>query len=85
MIPTATSETTTSATSRPPLPAHVSYPLLNYIPNMFETFLISTILLTVLLNAVVQLLVRGRIERLFSGLGIGTGGAIQGDLLLLAS
>ncbi|KAF5330562.1 hypothetical protein D9619_005258 [Psilocybe cf. subviscida] len=79
MIPTATSETTTSATSRPPLPTHVSYPLLNYIPNMFETFLISTILLTVLLNAVVQLLVRGRIERLFSGLGIGTGSAIADD------
>ena len=47
-----------------------NYPLLNYIPNMFETVLLSTILLTVALNAIVQLLVRGRIERPFIGLGI---------------
>ena len=37
---------------------------------MFETILLSTILLTVALNAIVQLLVRGRIERPFIGLGI---------------
>lgn len=47
-----------------------NYPLLNYIPNMFETVLLSTILLTVALNTLVQLLVRGRIERPFIGLGI---------------
>ncbi len=47
-----------------------NYPLLNYLPNMFETILLSTILLTVALNAIVQLLVRGRIERPFIGLGI---------------
>ncbi|KAK2466636.1 hypothetical protein APHAL10511_000894 [Amanita phalloides] len=49
---------------------NANYPLLNYIPNLFETALLLTILLTVALNAIVQLLVRGRIERLFIGLGI---------------
>ena len=49
---------------------HSNYPLLNYIPNMFETVLLSTIVLTVIMNVVVQLLVRGRIERPFIGLGI---------------
>ncbi|KAF8630451.1 hypothetical protein AX17_005428 [Amanita inopinata Kibby_2008] len=47
-----------------------SYPLLNYIPNVFETILLLTILLTVTLNATVQLLVRGSIQRPFIGLGI---------------
>lgn len=48
-----------------------TYPLLNYIPNIFETALLATILLTVILNTVVQILVRGRVERVFSGLGLG--------------
>ncbi|PPR02057.1 hypothetical protein CVT24_011156 [Panaeolus cyanescens] len=50
-----------------------NYPLLNLIPNVFETFLIGTILLTVVLNVVVQLLVRGRVERIFSGLNASSG------------
>jgi len=49
-----------------------TYPLLNYIPNLFETILICTILLTVSLNVIVRLLVKGRVDRVFSGLGIGT-------------
>jgi len=48
-----------------------TYPILNYIPNVFETMLIITILLTVALNIIVQLIVRGRVDRLFSGLGVG--------------
>ena len=48
-----------------------TYPLLNYIPNIFETALLATILLTVILNTLVQILVRGRVERVFSGLGLG--------------
>lgn len=46
-----------------------SYPILNYVPNIFETGLIATILLTVILNVIVQMVVRGRVDRLFSGLG----------------
>ncbi|TFK36378.1 hypothetical protein BDQ12DRAFT_654462 [Crucibulum laeve] len=45
-------------------------PLLNYVPNIFDTMLILTIALTVILNVVVQLLVSGRVERVFSGLGL---------------
>ncbi|KAF8868869.1 hypothetical protein BD779DRAFT_824016 [Infundibulicybe gibba] len=52
-----------------------NYPWLNYIPNLFETMLIATILLTVCLNVIVQMLVKGRIERLFAGLGLGVPGA----------
>ncbi|KAF9014146.1 hypothetical protein BDQ17DRAFT_1386668 [Cyathus striatus] len=47
-----------------------NYPLLNYIPNIFETMLILTILFSICLNALAQLLVRGRVERLLSGLGL---------------
>ncbi|RXW23638.1 hypothetical protein EST38_g2202 [Candolleomyces aberdarensis] len=47
-----------------------TYPILNYIPNLFETLLILTILLTLGLNVIVQLAVRGRVDRIFSGLGI---------------
>ncbi|TFK23453.1 hypothetical protein FA15DRAFT_670473 [Coprinopsis marcescibilis] len=47
-----------------------TYPILNYIPNIFETMLLLTILLTVVLNVVVQMVVRGRVERIFSGLGV---------------
>ncbi|KAM6500194.1 hypothetical protein JOM56_003208 [Amanita muscaria] len=53
----------------------LNYPLLNYIPNMFETALLSTILLTIGLNVTVQLLVRGRVERPFIGLGLNNGSA----------
>lgn len=56
------------------------FPFPNYIPNVFETLLILTILLTVTLNAVVQLLVRGRIDRVFIGLGISSG---AGEYLFL--
>ncbi|KAF8163684.1 hypothetical protein B0H34DRAFT_650577 [Crassisporium funariophilum] len=56
-----------------------SYPLLNYIPNIFETLLIGTILLTIVLNAIAQLLVRGRVDRLFSGLGVGSGTGLRDD------
>jgi len=52
------------------LAVDASYPLLNYVPNLFETLLLSTIFLTVSINAIAQLLVQGRVEQLFSGLGI---------------
>ena len=57
-----------------------TYPLLNYVPNIFETILIGTILLTISLNALVQLLVIGRVERIFSGLGVRLGANWQGRL-----
>ncbi len=59
---------------------HINYPLLNYIPNFFETLLICTILLTVFLNAFAQILVRGRVDRVLSGLGIGHGSTLHGEL-----
>jgi len=60
---------------------------------MFETVLIGLVLLTIALNALVQLLVRGRVDRLLSGLGVGPGTSLQGkctkidlcDLLLRLS
>ena len=56
----------------------MQYPLLNYIPNIFETLLLGTILLTVFLNSLVQLLVRGRVDRVLSGLGVGPGAQLNG-------
>src|SRR5260221_9072418 len=50
--------------------AGANYPLLNYVPNLFETVLLVTILLTVTVNSMAQLLVRGRIDHVLSGLGI---------------
>ena len=55
-----------------PMPS-IRYPLLNYIPNILETMLVLVILFTVCLNALVQLLVLGRVEKLFSGMGVGHG------------
>lgn len=48
---------------------------MNYFSCLIESTLIAIILLTVLLNAVVQLLVNGRVDRVFTTLGIAaTGG-----------
>lgn len=63
----AKSATSTSATRSQLL---TTYPILNYIPNIFETMLILTIILTIVLNILVQIVVRGRVDRVFSGLGI---------------
>ncbi|KAH9484462.1 hypothetical protein JR316_0003944 [Psilocybe cubensis] len=76
-IPTP-SATISDTTSTPQVSPHqgrssVNYPLLNYIPNVFETFLIAVILTTIFLNVVMQLLVRGRVDRVLSGLGVGQG------------
>ena len=49
-----------------------SYPILNYIPNIFETLLLLTILLTIALNAITQLLLTGHVSKPLLGLGIGT-------------
>ncbi|KAK7455173.1 hypothetical protein VKT23_011044 [Stygiomarasmius scandens] len=48
-----------------------SYPILNYIPNIFETLLLLTILLTIALNAITQLLLTGHVSKPLLGLGIG--------------
>ncbi|CAK5284403.1 unnamed protein product [Mycena citricolor] len=48
------------------------YPLLSY-PNIFETLLLCTIAMTVVLNAVTQLAVTGRVSRPLIGLGIPSG------------
>ncbi|KAJ7164656.1 hypothetical protein C8R43DRAFT_1232787 [Mycena crocata] len=62
-----------------PTPARVLYsrptgsatfPLLNYVPNAFETLLILTIGLTVVLNALTQLILTGSIARPLLGLGL---------------
>ncbi|KAF9561137.1 hypothetical protein CPC08DRAFT_689286 [Agrocybe pediades] len=82
----STSTSSSSSFSSSSAPSHVyfknaatNYPLLNYIPNIFETILITLVLLTVSLNALAQLLVRGRVDRLFSGLGVGPGAGLHDD------
>ncbi|KAJ7935437.1 hypothetical protein B0H13DRAFT_1947791 [Mycena leptocephala] len=55
-----------------------TFPLLNYVPNAFETLLLLTISLTVTLNALTQLILTGRVSRPLLGLGLsgsGTSGA----------
>ncbi|KAJ6557290.1 hypothetical protein DFH09DRAFT_1280044 [Mycena vulgaris] len=47
-----------------------TFPLLNYVPNAFETLLILTIALTVALNALTQLILTGRVARPLLGLGL---------------
>ncbi|TFK72696.1 hypothetical protein BDN72DRAFT_835757 [Pluteus cervinus] len=47
-----------------------SYPLMHYLPNITETFLLLMLCVTVLLNGVIQLLVRGHIRDLFTTIGI---------------
>ncbi|KAJ7212287.1 hypothetical protein GGX14DRAFT_697227 [Mycena pura] len=47
-----------------------SFPLLNYVPNTFETLLLLTIALTVVLNALTQLILTGRVSRPLLGLGL---------------
>ena len=53
--------------NEPYIAANGRYPLLNYVPNMIETALLLIIFLTVFVNALVQLLIQGRIYRLFDG------------------
>ncbi|KAJ7505509.1 hypothetical protein B0H11DRAFT_2273006 [Mycena galericulata] len=55
-----------------------SFPLLNYVPNAFESLLILTIALTVLLNALTQLILTGRISRPLLGLGLSGSGTNDG-------
>jgi hypothetical protein len=71
-IATITTKTQPSPPNRY-VAAGATYPLLNYIPNLFETALLGTVLLTVTINAIAQLLVRGRIGHVFSGLGVFSG------------
>ncbi|KAJ7645559.1 hypothetical protein DFH06DRAFT_1476805 [Mycena polygramma] len=62
--------------SRPTGPA--TFPLLNYVPNAFETVLLLTIALTVTLNVFTQLILTGTVSRPLLGLGLsgsGTSGA----------
>ncbi|KAG7448355.1 uncharacterized protein BT62DRAFT_766865 [Guyanagaster necrorhizus] len=47
-----------------------NYPLLNYIPNLFETMLLITIVLTISLNCLTQLVLTGSITRPLLGLGL---------------
>ncbi|KAF9444751.1 hypothetical protein P691DRAFT_711400 [Macrolepiota fuliginosa MF-IS2] len=53
-----------------------SYPLMNYFSCLIESCLISIILLTVFLNALVQLLVNGRVDRVLTTLGIAAAGGL---------
>ncbi|KAK7048184.1 hypothetical protein R3P38DRAFT_3307099 [Favolaschia claudopus] len=54
-----------------------SFPLLNYVPNTFETLLLLTIALTIILNALTQLILTGRVARPLLGLGL-SGSNING-------
>ncbi|KAK0239471.1 hypothetical protein EDD85DRAFT_880711 [Armillaria nabsnona] len=47
-----------------------NYPLLNYIPNLFETMLLITIVLTISLNCLTQLMLTGGVTRPLLGLGL---------------
>ncbi|KAK0463509.1 uncharacterized protein EV420DRAFT_1518589 [Desarmillaria tabescens] len=47
-----------------------NYPLLNYIPNLFETMLLITIFLTISLNCLTQLVLTGSVTRPLLGLGL---------------
>lgn len=47
-----------------------NYPLLNYIPNLFETMLLITIVLTISLNSLTQLMLTGSVTRPLLGLGL---------------
>ncbi|KAF9266971.1 hypothetical protein L218DRAFT_896271 [Marasmius fiardii PR-910] len=57
-----------------------SYPILNYVPNLFETVLLLLISLTVLLNVATQLLLTGRVTKPLLGLGLTSadGGPTEG-------
>ncbi|KAJ7264011.1 hypothetical protein B0H12DRAFT_1180471 [Mycena haematopus] len=55
-----------------------SFPLLNYVPNAFESLLLLTIVLTVFLNALTQLILTGRIARPLLGLGLSGGTSPSG-------
>ncbi|KAG7093705.1 hypothetical protein E1B28_007359 [Marasmius oreades] len=57
-----------------------SYPILNYVPNLFETVLLLLITLTILLNVATQLLLTGKITKPLLGLGLtsGDGGPTEG-------
>ncbi|KAL0946399.1 hypothetical protein HGRIS_012625 [Hohenbuehelia grisea] len=63
-------------------PPHATYPLLNYIPNIFESLLLLTTLLTIALNALTQLLLTGRVDRPLVGLGLGGGSSGNWPLTL---
>ncbi|KAF5360131.1 hypothetical protein D9757_011741 [Collybiopsis confluens] len=77
--PTSLSPPATSTLPDPIAPAYTytprhsthGYPILNYIPNMFETMLLATIILTIFLNTITQLLLTGRVDKPLLGLGIG--------------
>ncbi|KAJ7695984.1 hypothetical protein B0H17DRAFT_412996 [Mycena rosella] len=87
--PTATFPAPTPPPPAVPLPAapltravysratgSTTFPFLNYVPNAFETLLILTITLTVVLNALTELILTGHVTRPLSGLGLtGTSGA----------
>ncbi|KAJ7855948.1 hypothetical protein B0H14DRAFT_2754100 [Mycena olivaceomarginata] len=55
-----------------------TFPLLNYVPNAFESILLLTIALTVILNALTQLILTGRVARPLLGLGLTGSGAMSG-------
>ncbi|KAL0572800.1 hypothetical protein V5O48_009165 [Marasmius crinis-equi] len=57
-----------------------NYPILNYIPNLFETTLLLLITLTILLNTLTQLLLTGKVTKPLLGLGLTSadGGPTEG-------
>ncbi|KAK1232925.1 hypothetical protein PQX77_003938 [Marasmius sp. AFHP31] len=56
------------------------YPILNYIPNLFESVLLLLISLTIFLNTITQLLLTGKVTKPLLGLGLTSadGGPTEG-------
>ena len=55
------------------VPGHAGFPQVQLMPNVFESFMIFTMVLTVALNTVTQLLLTGRVDKPLLGLGLSTG------------
>ncbi|KAL1714404.1 hypothetical protein EV715DRAFT_295210 [Schizophyllum commune] len=55
------------------VPGHAGFPQVQLMPNVFESFMIFTTVLTIALNTVTQLLLTGRVDKPLLGLGLSTG------------
>ncbi|TRM59198.1 hypothetical protein BD626DRAFT_633340 [Schizophyllum amplum] len=62
-----------AASNRGIPPEDATFPQLQLMPNVLETFLIFTTVLTILLNVLTQLLLTGRVDKPLLGLGLITG------------
>ncbi|KAL1707185.1 hypothetical protein EV121DRAFT_199836, partial [Schizophyllum commune] len=56
------------------VPGHAGFPQVQLMPNVFESFMIFTTVLTIALNTVTQLLLTGRVDKPLLGLGLSAAG-----------